>query len=140
MSKEKYTTVASKDWLSYEFISEGPKGRIKKLIIYQKLHEELYNLAFGDASGKEGDIDDMIISDNKDSEKVLATVAATIFDFFSIYKGTLVIAKGSTKSRTILYRRYLSHFLDEINKDLSYSLNLKATLNVLNTTKIILLS
>jgi hypothetical protein len=33
---------------SYEFLSEGPKGTIKKVIRYQEVEPGLYNLAFGD--------------------------------------------------------------------------------------------
>lgn len=81
MNLEKYDTIVTEDVLSFSFISVGPKGHIQKLVIYQHVEGPLYNLAFGDRNGELGTINDLIISDNKDTEKVLATVASTIFDF-----------------------------------------------------------
>jgi hypothetical protein len=117
MIEEKYDINVSDDWLVYEFTSIGPKGEIPKVVIYQHIEGKLYNLAFGDKDGISGNIDDLVISDNKDTEIVLATVASTIFDFFKNYQGTIVLAKGSTKSRTRLYRRHLTLFLEFIEND-----------------------
>jgi len=83
----------------------GLKEKFPKIVVYQHIEGNLFNLAFGDSNGELGFINDIIVSDNKDTEKVLATVASTIFDFFSVYKGTLVLAKGSTHSRKRLKRR-----------------------------------
>ena len=104
MNLEKYDTIVTEDVLSFSFISVGPKGHIQKLVIYQHV-EEL------------GTINDLITSDNKDTEKVLATVASTIFDFFAVHTGTIVLAQGSSHSRTRLYRRYLTTFFDFIDKE-----------------------
>ena len=95
----------------------GLKEKFPKIVVYQHIEGNLLNLAFGDSNGELGFINDIIVSDNKDTEKVLATVASTIFDFFSVYKGTLVLAKGSTHSRKRLYRRYLSIFLEYIDQE-----------------------
>jgi hypothetical protein len=33
----------------FKFTSEGPRGRIEKIVVYSKmLEEDIYNLAFGD--------------------------------------------------------------------------------------------
>lgn len=117
MGKDKYLTEAGEDHLTYTFISEGPKGKILKIVLYQYVYENLYNLAFGDSNGKDYNFDDFIISDNKDTEKVLATVASTLYDFFEHFDGALVVAQGSTHSRTRLYRRYLTIFFEAIGKD-----------------------
>ena len=117
MNLEKYDTIVTEDVLSFSFISVGPKGHIQKLVIYQHVEGPLYNLAFGDRNGELGTINDLITSDNKDTEKVLATVASTIFDFFAVHTGTIVLAQGSSHSRTRLYRRYLTTFFDFIDKD-----------------------
>jgi hypothetical protein len=42
-------------------------------------------LAFGDKDIEAGDIDDKVISNNGDSEKVLATVVATVYAFIDKY-------------------------------------------------------
>jgi hypothetical protein len=113
----KYDVVASNDWLIYEFVSVGPKGDFLKTVIYQYIDDNLYNLAFGDKDSITGNIDDLVVTDNQDTEIVLATVASTLFDFFDNYNGTIVLAKGSTQSRTRLYRRYLSILLETIEEN-----------------------
>lgn len=101
--------------MTYTFYSDGPKGRILKIVLYQLVSKDLYNLA-GDANGNQHEFDDFVRSDNGDIELVLATVASTLYNFSEHYNGALVVAKGSTHSRTRLYRRYLNTFLDTINK------------------------
>ena len=66
----------------FDFISEGPKGFIKKRVQYTLTHQtNVFNLAFGDVIDETNDFDDVIVSDNKDSKKVLATVASTVSIF-----------------------------------------------------------
>ena len=50
MDLERYPSFASTDYQEYEFYSEGPKGKVKKIVRYQKISEKpiVYNLAFGD--------------------------------------------------------------------------------------------
>ena len=117
MIDRKYEVVASNDWLIYEFVSIGPKGKIPKTVIYQHIDDNIYNLAFGDKDSISGNIDDLVITDNQDTEIVLANVASTLFDFFDNYNGTIVLAKGSTQSRTRLYRRYLTILLEIIEEN-----------------------
>ncbi|MBL0192332.1 MAG: hypothetical protein IPQ18_13550 [Saprospiraceae bacterium] len=117
MIDRKYEVVASNDWLIYEFVSVGPKGNVLKTVIYQHIDDNIYNLAFGDRDSLSGNIDDLVVTDNHDAEIVLATVASTLFDFFDNYNGTIVLAKGSTRSRTRLYRRYLTILLEIIEQN-----------------------
>jgi hypothetical protein len=117
MGKDKYIVEAGEDHLTYTFYSVGPKGSILKIILYQKISENLYNLAFGDSHGRGYEFDDFIRTDNKDTEIVLATVASTLYDFFEHYDGSLVVAQGSSHSRTRLYRRYITIFIDAIKSD-----------------------
>lgn len=104
--------------MTFEFTSEGSKGAIQKLVIYQETNlKDLYNLAFGDKNTETGEIDDQIISNNGDSEKVLATVVATLYAFTDKYPNVWVYATGSTKIRTRHYRMGISKFLDQIKRD-----------------------
>lgn len=64
-----------------------------------------------------GNIDDTVISNNGDSEKVLATVVATVYAFTDKYPGAWIYATGSTKARTRLYRMGISKFLEEVTID-----------------------
>ena len=118
MQVDKYALKAESNLTIFEFISEGPKGTIRKLIQFQETNEPgLFNLAFGDKSNETGEIDDLAISNNNDSEKVLATVVAALYAFFDKYPDAFVYATGSTKARTRLYRMGITLFYKEMAED-----------------------
>ena len=97
----------------FEFISEGKKGSIHKLIKFSETSlKDFYNLAFGDKDILTGDIDDKVITDNGDSEQVLATVVSAVYAFTEKNKNVWVYATGSSKSRTRLYRRGITNYFD----------------------------
>ena len=58
-----------------------------------------------------------MISNNGDSEKVLATVVATLYAFTDKHNDAMVYATGSTKSRTRLYRMGITKYLDDVQTD-----------------------
>lgn len=118
MKLPKYPLASSDKMMTFEFVSEGKKGLIHKIVKYQPTNlKGLYNLAFGDKDPKTGGIDDKVISNNGDSEKVLATVVATVYAFTDKYPDIWVYATGSTKARTRLYRMGISKFLEEVMED-----------------------
>jgi hypothetical protein len=118
MNLPKYPLASSDKMMTFEFISEGPKGLIHKLVRFQPTNlKGVYNLAFGDKDLATGEIDDTVISNNDDSEKVLATVVATVYAFTDKYPDTWIYATGSTKSRTRLYRMGIARFLSEVYED-----------------------
>ncbi len=115
MSFEQYDLKADDIFMSFEFVSEGPKGKIVKWIQYMPMGEEgIFNLAFGDKNFDTGEIDDTIVTDNKDREKVLATVVASVFTFTTYYPHAWVYIEGSTESRTRLYRMAISIYFEEM--------------------------
>ena len=118
MQKEKYELSSDPDVTIFRFVSKGPKGEIPKLIMYQKTTiNNVYNLAFGDWNVETSEIDDKAISNNNDSEKILATVASTVLSFTYKYPKSMVLVKGSTESRTRLYRIGISNNFEEINQN-----------------------
>jgi len=118
MKLPKYPLASSDKMMTFEFVSEGQNGLIHKLVKYQPTNlKGLYNLAFGDKDLETGEIDDRIISNNGDSEKVLATVVATVYAFTDKYPEVWIYATGSTKARTRLYRIGITRFLEEITED-----------------------
>jgi hypothetical protein len=117
MDQKKYNLETDQNRLIFEFYSEGPKGRILKIVEYQKIGERVYNLVFGDSVNNTKDFDDFVKTNNGDTEKVLATVASTLYIFFEHHVGTIVVAEGRTKSRTRLYRRYMTAFLELIESE-----------------------
>lgn len=113
----------------FEFFSEGPKGRIAKMVEYTETATKgVYNLAFGDYDETTKTINDLSVTNNGDSLKVLATVASTVYAFFEKHPNAYVIATGSTNVRTRLYRMGITNNLVEIKEDfVVYGLSEKGT-------------
>lgn len=104
MRYDKYDNLlSSPDLLEYEFLSQGPHGSITKTIKFEPtLHDEIFNLAFGNPK-PDGTIDDLIVNNNKDRNKILATVAHSVRLFCSKYPDKWIHFAGSTPERTRLY-------------------------------------
>ncbi len=80
MRLPRYELKAEKSLMVFEFTSEGLKGQIPKLIKFSETTlKGFYNLAFGDKNLETGDIDDAAVSNNGDSEQVLATVVSAVY-------------------------------------------------------------
>jgi hypothetical protein len=102
----------------YEFISEGPKGKIKKIVEYtETVTENVYNLGFVDYDEKTKTTSDISITNNGDSLKVLATVASTVYAFTDKNPKAWILATRSTDVRIRLYRMGITINLDEIKED-----------------------
>jgi hypothetical protein len=118
MKYDKYHTESDSNKLVFEFTSVGIRGSIKKIVQYTEMSlRNYYNLGFGDKNEETGEINDLIITGNGDGEKVLATVAATIYPFTEKYPAACIYAEGSTIARTRLYRIKITANLTEIKKD-----------------------
>jgi len=53
MTIEKYALKAEINLTVFEFLSEGPKGLIRKIIQFQETNQpNIYNLAFGDENSE----------------------------------------------------------------------------------------
>ena len=118
MTYPKYQYRSEELFLFYKFISEGPKGLIKKVVEYTETStENVYNLGFGDYDDITKSLNDLSITNNGDSLKVLATVASTVYAFTEKYPKAWILATGSTEVRTRLYRMGITNNLAEISKD-----------------------
>lgn len=109
-----YPLISDQTSHSYEFVSKGPKGSIKKVVQFQPtIKSNVYNLAFGDVDAITGEINDLAISNNEDTEKVLSTVVIAVHHFLHASKDIWIIASGSTLARNRLYRMGISkyHFI-----------------------------
>jgi len=114
----KYPLKSASSLAVFEFISEGPKGKIEKIIKFSETHlKDFYNLGFGDKNLQSGDIDDLVVSNNGDSEKILATVVSAVYAFTDKYPDAWIYATGSTTVRTRLYRMGISKYLEEAQED-----------------------
>jgi hypothetical protein len=57
MDQDKYLIIATGSALEFEFVSEGPKGKILKMVVYTPTEiPGLYNFAFGDKNHITGGI------------------------------------------------------------------------------------
>jgi hypothetical protein len=118
MKHKRYPITAGETSMVYEFVSVGVNKKVTKLIVYSKtrLHN-FFNLGFGDKDEETGQIDNEVITNNGDSQKVLATVAATLYLFTEKFPEAMIFATGSTKARTRLYRIGISNNIEEIKPD-----------------------
>jgi hypothetical protein len=109
-----YNFESSPDALRFEFDSISPQKHIRKIVEYTPLPQNpnIYNLGFGDLQD-DGSIDDLIVSDNNDTEMVLSTIVRTIISFFEYRPEKTVLFLGSTESRTRLYQIIISKYIDE---------------------------
>ena len=118
MNKSKYLYKTEDKFTIYEFVSEGPKGSIKKMVEYtETATENVYNLGFGDYDETAKSINDLSVTNNGDSLKVLATVASTVYAFIENHPNSYILATGSTNVRTRLYRMGITNNLAEITED-----------------------
>jgi hypothetical protein len=102
----------------FKFTSQGPKGNIQKLVVYSEMLEKnIYSLAFGDYDEETGIVDVRKITDNGDGQKILATVASTLYIFTNKHPDVWVYATGSNAARTRLYRIGISTNFQEIQTD-----------------------
>lgn len=119
MNLDQYDINANPGFLDFEFDSEGPNGIIRKVVRFSPKNSNgitYFNLGFGDLDFKTGTINDQSISNNKDRDRILATVASTVSAFTEQYPDAIVYAKGSTPVRTRLYQMGICSNWDEINK------------------------
>lgn len=118
MKIEKYHLKSDSTLTYFEFISVGPRGAIRKVIEFQVTSvPDLFNLAFGDKNFETGEIDDLAISNNGDTQKVLGTVVAALYAFFDRNPEAIVYATGSTPARTRLYKMGITKFYNEMQND-----------------------
>ena len=118
MHYDKYLSIlVSSNLLEFSFVSIGPNGEIKIVVQFNITENPtIYNLAFGNLL-PDGTVDDTIKNNNKDRNKVLATVAAAIYEFTSKFIDKYIFFKGSTPQRTRLYRMAITNNLDELALD-----------------------
>ena len=91
--------------MAYHFISNGPNAK------FNLVGEDLYNFGLGDLDAITGDISNIVNSDNKDVDFIMATVGSIIYDFTNIFPHAMVSIKGTNKARTRLYQMNINKHL-----------------------------
>ena len=117
MNYPKYIDIErSKDLRTFRFQSDGPNGAIWKVVQFLPTGKRgIYNLGFGDQQDHEI-LDDFIVSNNGDRDKILATVASTVYTFLDRYPRRSVFFQGSSSVRTRLYRMAINKAIDELEE------------------------
>jgi hypothetical protein len=118
MNFETYDLTYDEQRTVFEFTSSGPKGNIKKLVTFSPTSRKgVYNLAMGDIDSDTGKLDDKVVTNNGDMERVLATVVQCIQAFCILHPGTYIAFNGSSKSRNRLYRIAISKNIVDMEKE-----------------------
>lgn len=117
MNEVSYTFSKIDNRLTFDFESVSNEKVIKKRIEFRMLYEqtELYNLALVDILAN-GSASDLVISNNQDMPKVIATVFQAIVYFFDKNSTAKIFIQGSTGSRTRLYQMAISKYLPELEQ------------------------
>lgn len=118
MDQPSYSFRKIKRELLFEFDSISESNLIHKVIAYELIDDTqfIFNLSLVDKN-ENGQLSDLAVSNNQDMEKVLATVVQTLGVFFMEFEGAKVFFKGSTPSRTRLYRIIIAKFHKDFKRE-----------------------
>ncbi|HZE86153.1 MAG TPA: hypothetical protein VE035_17660 [Puia sp.] len=116
MRREIYKNIImASDMHAFEFVSVGKKGHIPKQVLFIPADDPgVYNLEFGDIK-TDGNIDYLVVSDNGDMIKVLATVMQIIEIYTEKYPERAIDFTGSSRERMRLYRMTIGLHLEELS-------------------------
>jgi hypothetical protein len=116
MKYEVYREIeAMDDFSAFDFVSRGKNGDILKRVMFTVTDEKkIYNLAFGDVD-EDNEINDHVITDNGDRNKVLATVVVIVEAYTRMFPDRWIYFRGSTTDRTRLYRMAIGLHLGELS-------------------------
>lgn len=89
---------------AYLFVSQGRHGCVDKVVTFQLISNDIYNLAFGNWKRDDIEFDDLVVTDNGDMEMVLSTVIEITKMFLAANPDVYVNFTGSTAARTRLYQ------------------------------------
>jgi hypothetical protein len=113
MEEKKYPFVLNE--LKYQFLSISDTKTIKKVVLFTKVGDEVYNLALLDELDF-GELSDITESKNNDLITILSTVMSIIDDFLSKNKESVIIFRGSDEKRQRLYRIAINNQIEYISK------------------------
>ena len=100
-----------------EFYSYGRNGAIRKRVIFRQTEiEDVFTLGFGSVDDN-GEINDMSITNNGDTDKILATIHDIITNYTNKYPERLIYFEGSTPSRTRLYRKAIGLNAEQLSEE-----------------------
>lgn len=115
MDLEFYPVTHQKSYLLFEFESISETKCIKKRVEFAVLSRtaQLYNLALTDLD-HEGSTSDVVVNDNADMPKVMATVIHCLLQFLENHPLATVLVRGNSPARTRLYRAVISREISKV--------------------------
>ena len=117
MSQERYSVLIDADSETYEFVSIGNRGATRKRVTFRLVQSpNIYNLGFGDIDLMTDEIDDLSVTNNGDSQKVLITVANTVLDFTYKCPDAFVFANQEAEHRLIVSNYLEMTYSAELDK------------------------
>lgn len=88
MINNPYSYLDSNHKTRFAFQSEGVKGKVIKVIQFERSKDGKWNLGFGD--WKKGKVEDSVMTNNQDALKVIRTVANATIDFLKEHPQSIV--------------------------------------------------
>jgi hypothetical protein len=121
MILEKYDFTSSDEGTYFEFTSNGPKGNIIKAVQFTLINpiEQTFSLGLGDRDPITNQINDEVVTDNKDTRKVLATIGEIGRQFLESKPNAKIVFEGNTESKNRLYRMGINSILDKLDTEYS---------------------
>lgn len=116
MDEKAYPFQQSRIDYRYTFLSKSSKKEIKKVVIFSKIQENIYNLALLDEL-ENGQLSDITESKNEDLTTIMATIIQIIHNFLSKNSENFVVFRGSDERRQRLYRIVISRDISKILKE-----------------------
>lgn len=114
MNKEGYA-ILNPEKNVFHFVSTGHKGQILKLVLFQPIGKNLYNLVLADYDQEKNNWSDMSNSNNGDLPKVLSTVVHISHYFLTANPESIVYLEANTPSKNILYNRIIYNNIQDIS-------------------------
>lgn len=116
MQEKGYSFVQIRPEIRYEFVSVSDEKEVKKVVVLSPIeNQQFYNLALLDTLSN-GQLSDIIETNNRDMITVLATVIKIIDDFLDNNPNIIVLFKGSDERRQRLYRIIIGRELKHIQE------------------------
>lgn len=115
MISKTYALQADENFTKFEFVSDGAKGRIKKVISFHPTFiNGFYNLTLSNETTVNEPFE---FSDDADAGRIVATLLSAIYAFTDYRKNALVYAIPNTASRARLYRMIITRYSREIRSN-----------------------
>jgi hypothetical protein len=114
MIQKSYPLIVNENRQVFAFDSIGPKGRIAKIVVFDLVAGDVWNLGFGDRNS--GDWDDEVISNNGDLVRVVSTVAQAALQFSGRWPKRKILINPVDEKRKKLYNTIFKRHYHEIEQ------------------------